>query len=656
MRILVLAPQPFFQHRGTPIAVKAVVSVLADQGHHLDVLAYHEGEEIPIPRGRIHRIPAIPGVRNLRPGFSIKKVVCDLVMFWRSLGLARRGTYDLIHAVEESVFMAMTIRWLFGTPYVYDMDSSLAVQMLQQRRWLRPARRAFELMERLAVRQSLGVLAVCRSLEETARKCAPDKAVVRLEDVSLLDHDEAAGAAPAPAAETPVVMYVGNLEPYQGIDLLLESFRIAAQGAPDARLVIVGGVESDITRYADRAGRLGIGEKVEFLGQRPIAELGAHLARATVLVSPRIRGNNTPMKIYSYLDSGRPVLATRLPMHEEVLDDSIAYLADAEPTAMSAGLVALLRDPELRSGLAARAKERVAAEYSPASFRSKLVSFYQGLPIGPGTARTRAALQLFRWSVLKQAKLRELVAVMGRSDGKRCLDIGGDSGIISLMLRRQGGRWWSADLDETSVRSIHDLVGGCVARMSGRSSPFRTTAFDLVVIVDFLEHTVTDREFLVDMRRILKPGGDLIIHVPLARPRAMVNRLRTAIGLTDERHGHVRPGYTLGGLRQILPPGFVIEHAGTYSRACSELIETTLSFAYDRVRRPDRRPPGSPSKGPIVTAGDAAAHPRRFVLLGLAYPILWAIAQLDRLLFFDEGYRLVVKARLQPGSRPPGGQ
>lgn len=386
MKILVLAPQPFFQSRGTPIAVRALLGVLTGEGHRLDVLTYHEGEPVEISGVRLLRIPTVPGVRNLRPGFSIKKVICDLVMLWQCVGLVRREKYELIHAVEESVFMAMAARALFKTPYVYDMDSSLAVQLVQGRRWLRPLRPFFEAMERLAVRQSLGVLAVCRSLEETARRYAPGKSVARLEDVSLLDQQETTVPEARVPGEDPVVMYVGNLEPYQGIDLLLESFQAAIREVPGARLVIVGGVVPDITRYTDRSVRLGIAERVEFLGQRPIAELGRHLARATVLVSPRIQGNNTPMKIYSYLDSGRPVLATRLLMHEEVLDDSIACLADPEPAAMAAGLIGLLKDPELRSSLASRAKAKVAAEYSPAAFKAKLVTFYRGLRLAPDEA------------------------------------------------------------------------------------------------------------------------------------------------------------------------------------------------------------------------------------------------------------------------------
>lgn len=272
----------------------------------------------------------------------------------------------------------------------------------------------------------------------------------------------------------------------------------------------------------------------------------------------------------------------------------------------------------------------------------------------PDPARAEAALRLFRRSVLKQAKLREIAGVIGRSDGLRCLDVGGDNGVISLRLRQLGGTWWSADLDGRSVRSIRDVVGGCVVRIGGGKSPFRNETFDLVVIVDFLEHTITDQEFLEDMARILTPGGCLIVHVPQARPKALVNRIRHAIGLTDQRHGHVRPGYSVDSLRSILPETFAIEEVRAYSRTCSELIEVLQSFAYDRLRRPDRTVSGSPSKGPIITAHEASRHRGRFTLLGIAYPVLRFISWLDRLLILDPGYRLIVKARLRTRANDSG--
>jgi glycosyltransferase involved in cell wall biosynthesis len=93
-------------------------------------------------------------------------------------------------------------------------------------------------------------------------------------------------------------------------------------------------------------------------------------------VSPRLKGLNTPMKIYSYLDSGTAVLATRLRTHTQVLDDRIAYLVAPDPGALGAGLADLLSDPVLRERLAQQAKAYVQREFTPEAAHRKLGSFY----------------------------------------------------------------------------------------------------------------------------------------------------------------------------------------------------------------------------------------------------------------------------------------
>src|SRR4029453_3721862 len=107
---------------------------------------------------------------------------------------------------------------------------------------------------------------------------------------------------------------------------------------PNAHLVIVGGLEQDIERYRRRAQHLGIVAQVHFLGPRPVASLNGLSQRADVLLPPRLKGLNTPMKIYSYLDSGIAVLATRLRSHTQVLDDRTAHLVEPDPEALGDGL------------------------------------------------------------------------------------------------------------------------------------------------------------------------------------------------------------------------------------------------------------------------------------------------------------------------------
>ena len=366
------------------MAVKTILEFLSTRGHQIDVLTFHEGEDVDIPNCRIHRITRPFWINNVRPGFSIKKVICDVFMFAKCASMMRRQRYDLVHAVEESAFIAAAMRRLSGIPYVYDMDSSLAEQLVDAYPGLQFAFSTLRRFEALAVRQSLGVLTVCAALEDVAHGHAPGKTVGRVEDTTLLGpgSHSSNGHSPDPllsqgvGTADPVAMYVGNLEHYQGIGLLLDGFRYTLARVPGARLVIVGGLADDIERYRRRAQHLGIGAQVHFLGPRPITALDALLKRADVLVSPRLKGLNTPMKIYSYLDSGTAVLATRLRTHTQVLDDRTAYLVAPEPEALGDGLAHLLSDPRLRSTLATEAKAYVQQEFTPEAAHRKLTSFY----------------------------------------------------------------------------------------------------------------------------------------------------------------------------------------------------------------------------------------------------------------------------------------
>jgi len=248
-------------------------------------------------------------------------------------------------------------------------------------------------------------------------------------------------------------------------------------------------------------------------------------------------------------------------------------------------------------------------------------------------------IALYKRSVLKQRKLREIIALLGPTDGCCCLDVGGDNGVISALLRQRGGEWASADLDERTVQAIARLVGERVYQINGRTTPFPDDTFDRVVIVDFLEHIDEDRAFIVELHRIMKPGGQLIVNVPHAKDN-WLRRLRYALGDTDEAHGHVRPGYTSESLAALLDGCFTVEVCRTYSKAFSELIDTAIRFGVARVKGRG----GDGRKGQVVTGDDLGANRALFRLYSLVYPVVWLFAQLDRLLFFTSGYKLIARA------------
>jgi len=260
-------------------------------------------------------------------------------------------------------------------------------------------------------------------------------------------------------------------------------------------------------------------------------------------------------------------------------------------------------------------------------------------------AETEWAVALFRKSVLKQAKLRRILELLDDPTGKTNLDLGADNGVISYLLRQRGGRWCSADLDERAVASIRQLVGDEVYRLEGVATPFPDQAFDQVVIVDYLEHIADDRAFARELERIVKPGGTLIVNVPHLQPRSPLNRFRHRIGLTDEWHGHLRPGYTLASLRDTLGPRFRIDRAVTYSRFGSELVDTALNGLHEAMRK--RRGAAGSAKGTVVTQADLRHYRKQFRMLSLLYPALRVTAAADRLFPWQAGHKLIVRAVLQ---------
>jgi SAM-dependent methyltransferase len=247
------------------------------------------------------------------------------------------------------------------------------------------------------------------------------------------------------------------------------------------------------------------------------------------------------------------------------------------------------------------------------------------------------AVALFRRSPLKQRKLAEIKAALGPTRGLRCLDLGSDNGVISLLLREGGGQWTSGDLTETTVSSIRSLVGADVRLVRGDHLPFPDAAFDRVVVVDMLEHVPDEEAFAAELARVTRPAGQLLVNTPHLK-RTALRRLRHALGQTDEKHGHLRPGYTPTRLEELFGGDFEMVLFRTYSRFFSELVDTLVNVGLERLGK------GSSAKGMVVTSSDLTRHRRTFGLWSALYPFVWALSRLDAIVPAS-GYMLIATAR-----------
>ena len=379
MKILKLAPHPFFQNRGTPIDVLLLLRALCErEDTTVDAIVYPEGEDVILPGLTIYRVPTPGKVKDVRPGFSLKKLWIDFFMFFFTWKMVHRNRYDVIHAGEEAVFIAVVMKWFYKIPYVYDIDSSIAQQMVEKYPNLSVAAKLLNWMEGRAIRGALANAPVCHALRELCEKNGSQKTVT-LHDISQLENPDLVPTGRIKDeinSEGLILLYCGNLEVYQGVDLLVESFPYVTKENSDIQLVIIGGVPEDIASYSEKAASLGVGDRVHFLGPKPFTELDTYLAEADILVAPRTKGVNTPMKIFPYMHSGKPVLLTKLYTHTQLVTENEAYLADAEPEAFAKGILELAGDPELRQRLGANGRAFVEKDHVYSAHKKRVDSLY----------------------------------------------------------------------------------------------------------------------------------------------------------------------------------------------------------------------------------------------------------------------------------------
>jgi glycosyltransferase involved in cell wall biosynthesis len=388
LKILMIAPEPFFEPRGTPFSEYFRIRALAALGHQVDLVTYPFGADRDIPGLRIFRSWRPPGIRAVRTGPSAAKLLLDLFLFFKALGRALRGGYDLVHSHEEGSLMAVVIQKLIGRPHLYDMHSSLPQQMENfQFSRSRLLVGLLRLAERIALRNARSVIVICRALFEHAAAVTDPAKLTLIENFmddrpACLDDGKirALRGRFAPGAGR-IVFYAGTLEAYQGIPLLLDSMERLGD---EYRLVLAGGDPQQVEDLRRSLAGRGLQERVVLLGRQPAAEIPALLQAADVLVSPRSRGTNIPLKVYSYLASGVPVVATDLPTHTQTLTPEIAVLAPPEPAAFAAA-IARAAGPEGRAA-AARAREFCRRHYAPERYQELVATALAKAVPGPGAA------------------------------------------------------------------------------------------------------------------------------------------------------------------------------------------------------------------------------------------------------------------------------
>lgn len=379
MRILMIAPEPFFEPRGTPFSEFHRIRALTALGHQVDLVTYPFGQDVSMPGLRVIRSLRPPFVSHVKIGPSAAKFPLDALLTLTAFRVGLTGKYDAIHSHEEGGVIGVVLSWLLRIPHLYDMHSSLPQQLTNFAfTGSALARGIVRWFEKLMINQSKVVIVICPALEDTVRATAPDANVVLIENAPGSAEDQATPAQAAAvrtthglAADTPLVLYTGTFEAYQGLDLLFASMAHVKQQRPDARLLLAGGKPDQVEKARVQAQAAGIGDVTLFAGERPASEIPAYLLACDALVSPRSRGTNTPLKIYQYLRSGKAIVATRLLTHTQVLDDETSILTGVSAAEFGDGILKALTDRAHAARIGAQAQHLAETKYSYEAYLDK---------------------------------------------------------------------------------------------------------------------------------------------------------------------------------------------------------------------------------------------------------------------------------------------
>ncbi len=381
-RVLLVTPQPFYEDRGTPIAIRLLLEVLSESGYAIDVLAFPMGRNIRLPGLRILRPRNPLPLTRVPIGFSWRKVWLDLFLFPAIRRQLSREKYDCVHAVEEAAYMAAPLCARAGVPFIYDMASSIPEQLAHHRLFSNHlAQGVAKWIERASVRRSAHVLC-SDGLATHVQRIAPASPLTVWQfpvDSHIATRAEAEALRNELGIDTDATigLYAGSMARYQGVDVLIESVPKLHRLGFNVTLVCVGATAQEQSKLGN-----AIADEhrsfIRIVPREPRTRIPAYLALADLVISPRAYGKNAPLKLFEYMASGKPVLASRISAHEPFIQAGVVIPFEPSADGLVEALHTVLHNPAhaAATGNSARHRQLALARFGRSNYADLVRSVY----------------------------------------------------------------------------------------------------------------------------------------------------------------------------------------------------------------------------------------------------------------------------------------
>lgn len=382
MRILMIAPTPYFADRGCHVRIYEEARALIAQGCDVRIVTYHIGRDMPgIPTVRI---PCVPWYDRLTAGPSWQKPLLDLMLLIKSVAVVRTFRPQILHAhLHEGAFVAMLLKPLFRIPLVMDFQGSLTVECLDHGFFKRGSllERLFAAVERMV---NGAADAIITSSTAGAELLLQEWGFPSGKITAVIDGVDADYFCPCPRHDarrllrmdddTPLVVYLGVLNEYQGLDLLLEAMVVLRQQGSPVRFLVMGYPEEG---YRRKAAEMGLSDMAIFTGRIEYAQAARYLSAGDIAVSPKLSKTEANGKLFNYMACGLPTIVFDTPVNREILGDCGVYAAYGDAGDLASQVATLVNDAARRHVLSESTRNKAVNEHSWNARSMSILSVYQ---------------------------------------------------------------------------------------------------------------------------------------------------------------------------------------------------------------------------------------------------------------------------------------
>lgn len=257
------------------------------------------------------------------------------------------------------------------------------------------------------------------------------------------------------------------------------------------------------------------------------------------------------------------------------------------------------------------------------------------------TSKVSWQLQVFAVSIRKKEKWRWARPYVQANLKGRCLDVGSGVGTLSILMEQLGGDWEFTETDHAAAEETRHIVRGPVYETDIFDSRLQPNTYNLITVFDVIEHVPDPQRFMQRLRDLLTSDGVIVLTTPADNKSFYFWRrlADTFFGIDKDAHAHQVEGFEKSTLTRLTQDAdLAVTRLDSFCFFFTEMVELMYNAAYiikNRLRQTTR---GYNVALSPASAADVSRHTHYLKLLQIIYPLLSAIARLDRLFPFRNGY------------------